>query len=120
MILTGRTVEAASALEWGLVSRVEPTDTFANGLSGLLDSLLGVSPTALALAKAALQSGSEGFDATPEREVAAFAQAWGGEDWQEGITALLAKRVPRFATGWSSSVGASVSPEKPWRGSDSP
>lgn len=112
MILTGRSVDAASALAWGLVSRVEPTDTFASGLGTLLDSLLAMSPTALSLAKAALMDGSGDPDATPEREAVAFVQAWGGEDWREGIAALLAKRAPRFASGWTSIPGTSRSPEK--------
>ncbi len=105
MILTGRTVEAATALEWGVISRLQPKDTFAAGLDALLHSLLAMSPAALSLAKAALMGGPVSPDVTPEQEIAAFIQAWGGDDWQEGIAALLSKRSPRYATGRLSSPG---------------
>jgi enoyl-CoA hydratase len=97
MILTGRTVEANIALEWGLVSRVQPTETLAEELATLEYSLLSMSPTALSLAKTALLSGPWAPGATPEHETAAFIEAWGSDDWQEGISALLTKRSPRFA-----------------------
>jgi enoyl-CoA hydratase/carnithine racemase len=66
MILTGCTVGGRTALEWGLVSRIQPTGTFDKGLEMLVHGLLVKSPTALSLAKAALQEGVEGPDATPE------------------------------------------------------
>ena len=105
MILTGRTVDASSALEWGLVSRVERTDRLATGLDTLLDDLLTMSPTALCLAKAALMDGWEDPSGIPDQETNAFVRGWGSPDWQEGIAALLAKRPPRFATGWTSIPG---------------
>lgn len=99
MVLTGRSVEANVAMEWGLVSRVQPTETFAGELERLAHSLLSMSPTALSLAKTALLNGPWAPGETPERETAAFIEAWGSEEWQEGISALLAKRSPRFAAG---------------------
>lgn len=111
MILTGRSVDANVALEWGLITRVQPAATFATGLEGLLNSLLAMSPAALSLAKIALTGGPGDPDATPTQETDAFTQAWGSEDWREGIAALLAKRSPRFASGWTSNLGISPSPE---------
>jgi enoyl-CoA hydratase len=107
MVLTGRTVEANVALEWGLATRVQPADTFTEELRQLVDSLLGMSPAALSLAKTALRWGPWAPGATPEDELAAFIEAWGGDDWQEGIAALLSKRSPRYATGRLSSPGQS-------------
>ena len=97
MVLTGRTVDAGTALAWGLVNRLQPAEAFAEGLEAFVDALLSMSPAALSLAKAALAEGPGKPDGTPERETAAFLQAWGGEDWGEGIAALLTKRPPRFA-----------------------
>lgn len=97
MVLTGRPVEADIALQWGLVSRVEPAATFTEALETLAHSLLSMSPTALSLAKTALSNGLWVPGATPECETAAFMEAWGSEEWQEGISALLTKRSPRFA-----------------------
>lgn len=99
MILTGCPVEARTALEWGLVSRLQSAGTFDKGLELLLHSLLVKSATALSMAKAVLKDPVEGTDAASEQEVAAFAQVWGGEDWQEGIAAHFARRTPRFAAG---------------------
>ncbi len=116
MILTGCTVGGRTALEWGLVSRLQPAGMFDEGLEVLLHSLLVKSPTALSLAKVALQEGAEGPDATPAQETAAFIQAWGGEDWQEGIAAHFARRTPRFAAGPESISSLDESLGSPVRG----
>jgi len=96
MFLSGSTVDASTAMAWGLVSRLHPAESFAEGLSALVDGFLAMSPSALSLAKMALMGGSGRPDGTPKQETAAFLQAWGGEDWREGIAALLAKRSPEF------------------------
>jgi enoyl-CoA hydratase/carnithine racemase len=72
MFLTGRTVDADTALEWGLVSRLHLAETFAEGLNALVEGLLAMSPTALSLAKMALMDGSGSPDGTPSKETAAF------------------------------------------------
>ncbi len=97
MLLTGRAVEATTALEWGLVSRVEATSTFAETLGALTRSLLSMSPTALALGKTALMNGPWVPGLTSVGETSAFIHAWGSTECQEGISALLEKRSPRFA-----------------------
>jgi methylglutaconyl-CoA hydratase len=51
LVATGRQVDAAEALELGLVSRVIPDDAFDSAGSALLASLASQSPTAFALTK---------------------------------------------------------------------
>ncbi len=111
MVLTGRTVDAGTALAWELVNRLQRAEALAEGLEALVDALLSMSPAALSLAKAALAEGPGVPDGTPERETAAFLQAWGGEDWDEGIAALLAKRPPRFGLEWPPRAGATSTPD---------
>lgn len=111
MILTGRSVDANVALKWGLINRVQPAATFATGLEALLKALLAMSPTALSLAKIALTGGPGDPDAKATQQEDAFSRAWGSEDWREGISALLAKRSPRFAIDRTSMLGISMSPE---------
>lgn len=57
MSLTGRTVDAGTALAWGLANRIQPAEAFAEALEALVNDLLSMCPTALSLAKAALLDG---------------------------------------------------------------
>jgi methylglutaconyl-CoA hydratase len=88
LILTGRRIDAASALRLGLVSRVVPV--------GELERAVG-DPLALTQAKRAIDRGF----GQPLREAlaierAAYEAVLGSEDRNEGLRAFAEKRLPRF------------------------
>lgn len=95
LILTGRHVAAAEALELGLVNRVEE-DALA-GARELAQACLGNAPIALGLAKEAVV---RGLDVTLpqglEIEADLFGMASTTEDMKEGTAAFLEKRAPDF------------------------
>ena len=98
MILSGEPLNAAQALEWGLVD--ELAESFAElrpAAERLLARYQGKSRGALGLAKRAVIEGgqlplAEGL----ELESELFGLAWNSPDRAEGIAALLEKRRPRW------------------------
>jgi enoyl-CoA hydratase len=98
MIFSGRSIDAAHALEHGLVNAVhEPGDlmqeakTFAEGLARK-------SPVALAYAKEATNLALQGpHRANLETEARLFAMAFSSQDQKEGMAAFVEKREPRFS-----------------------
>ena len=97
LIFTGRTVEAAEALDRGLVNAVhEPAELLPEALE-LCRSLAGKSPLALSYAKEAVSLALQGeHRANLETEARLFAMLFSSEDQKEGMTAFVEKREPRF------------------------
>ncbi len=97
MIFSGRTVEASEALTMGLVDRVFPSEAFEDGVNAFATGLTRKSAASLALAKSTIL---RGMDASLEAGLAlereAFAYCFALPDAEEGITAFLEKREPRF------------------------
>lgn len=91
-VLTGRELDAATALQWGLVNAVHPAERFAAALAALVEQLCAVSPRAAALAKQAIvgEHESESFHARAGREIKASADA------ETGLRAFFDKRPARF------------------------
>jgi len=97
LILSGDAVDAAEALRIGLVHRVVPRDRLYAEAEGVARRLMGLSPLALRLAKAAVTQGldlplAEGLDL--EARLARLALA--GRDASEGLQALREGRAPQF------------------------
>ncbi len=97
MILTGRILSAAEALEYGIVSRVVPADVLLDEAVALGDAIAAKGPLAVRLAKDAVLNGagmplSEGL--RYENRLAAV--VFGSRDKREGLSAFLEKRKPRF------------------------
>jgi enoyl-CoA hydratase/carnithine racemase len=94
MLLTGRPIDAATALSWGLVNRVVPAEQLDKALREFTDVLLARSPAVIRL-------GKQAFYAQVERPVeeaydlASEAMACGllYEDAMEGLDAFLDKRA---------------------------
>jgi enoyl-CoA hydratase len=97
LIFTGRPVDAAEALEHGLVNAVyEPGDLMVKA-GGLAQGLAAKSPLALAYAKEAVNQALQGdHRGNLELEARLFAMAFSSEDQKEGMAAFVEKREPRF------------------------
>ena len=97
MILTGKPVDAAEALRIGLVTHVVAPETLVEAVRETAVAILEKGPLAVRLAKLAIQTGFETDQKTGlvvERLVQAILFAT--EDKQEGTSAFLEKREPRF------------------------
>jgi enoyl-CoA hydratase len=97
MILTGARWDAAQALQYGLVSEVVPQAELPAAARRLADRVLALGPLAVRLAKMALNASTQmPLGAGLVYESTAQAITFGSTDKQEGTTAFLEKRPPRF------------------------
>ncbi|MGH3024494.1 MAG: enoyl-CoA hydratase/isomerase family protein [Gaiellaceae bacterium] len=97
LIFSGRPVDAAEALEHGLVNAVyEPEDLREKTLE-LCRGLEAKSPLALAYAKEAVNLSLQGpHRSNLEIEARLFAMLFASEDRAEGMAAFVEKRPPEF------------------------
>jgi enoyl-CoA hydratase/carnithine racemase len=100
MLLTGEMVDAATALEFGLVNRVVPREALRETVDELAARVAAKSPVALKLGKAAVrkQAGmslAEAYELTSRVMVENMLEA----DAEEGISAFLEKRRPNWPSG---------------------
>jgi enoyl-CoA hydratase/carnithine racemase len=97
MIFTGRQIDAAHALEHGLVNVVWEPDELMPRTRELAEGLVAKSPLALAYAKEATNLALQGpHRANLETEARLFAMMFASEDQKEGMAAFTEKREPRF------------------------
>jgi enoyl-CoA hydratase len=98
LILTGRTIDAAEALEHGLVTAVYESSELMTKTHELAKGLAAKSPLALAYAKEATNLALQGPHRTNlEIEARLFAMMFSSEDQKEGMAAFVEKREPRFS-----------------------
>jgi len=97
LLFSGRTIDAATALDWGLVSRVVPHDTLMDEANALAADICAQPPAVLRMTKKLLRQGmSESFDGIMELSAAMQAIAHHTEDHAEAVNAFLEKRKPTF------------------------
>jgi 2-(1,2-epoxy-1,2-dihydrophenyl)acetyl-CoA isomerase len=97
MLFTGRPLDAATALEWGLVNRVVPGESLIDEAMALAGEIAAQPPHALRMTKALLRQGREvNFDQMLEMTAAMQALAHLTADHAEGATAALEKRPGRY------------------------
>jgi enoyl-CoA hydratase/carnithine racemase len=97
MLLTGRPIDAATALEWGLVNRVVPADALEAEVAALVDAVARSSPLTVGIGKEAFYAQieldeSRAYDLTKT----VMAMNAGADDAQEGMCAFLEKRSPEW------------------------
>ena len=93
LLLTGRRVDAAEALQMGLVSRVLPTDGFDAAVLKIATQLAEGPPVSLGMTKALLNTGLVDF---LPKESLGQAVAFSTQDFAEGLAAFAERRSPRF------------------------
>lgn len=96
MILTGEMIGAKRALEIGLVNRVVNGKALLGSAYAMMRTICQQAPVAVGSAleaiRAVWESGSGGF----ETEADLFGKACATKDFEEGISAFLEKRKPKF------------------------
>jgi len=97
LLYTGELIDAATAADWGLVSRVVPAANLLDEALALAQKIAAQPPQALRLAKSLLRAGqTASYDTVLEMSAAAQALAHHSEDHMEGVAALIEKRPPTF------------------------
>jgi enoyl-CoA hydratase/carnithine racemase len=97
MLLTGTPIDAATALEWGLVNRVVPAEAVEDEVQRLIGAIARSSPLTVSIGKEAFYSQIEldehrAYDLT-KAVMTMNAQT---DDAQEGMSAFLEKRPPNW------------------------
>ena len=97
MILTGRRVTAAEALDYGLVTAVVPQERLMEAADELASAILAKGPLAVQLAKQCIDA-SLSTDSASGRllELLSYSVLASTEDRAEGVQAFLEKRSPEF------------------------
>ena len=97
LILTGETIDAAEALQIGLVDKVVSPDQLHDAALDAAREFLGMSRRILAVQKQVVSSWLEmGEEEAAEYSIKAFALCFATPDPHEAMTAFLEKRAPRF------------------------
>ena len=96
-VLTGESISARQALEWGLVNRVAPSAALGQATAELIDRVLECAPVAVRLQKELIiRWRNTNLRSAVEFGIDAFAQAYATEEPREAMQAFLDKRKPRF------------------------
>jgi enoyl-CoA hydratase/carnithine racemase len=95
MLLTGRTIDAATALAWGLVNRVVPIDRLDDAVREFTSVILDRSPVAIRIGKQTFYNQIEQpFESAYDAAGEAMSCNIRYEDAHEGIDAFINKRRP--------------------------
>ena len=97
MLFTARVLDAKTAMEWGLISRVVAPDRLMDEAMAIADEVSARAPQALRMTKALLRQGRDAtFDQILEMTASMQALAHLTDDHLEGVTAALEKRPADF------------------------
>jgi acetyl-CoA C-acetyltransferase len=98
MILTGRRITAAQALEYGLVNRVAEAGRALDGARALAAEILDGSPTSVRISLQLMEEtrGIPDVIDAVTLSSSAFDDVMASEDAIEGLTAFAQKRLPRW------------------------
>ena len=96
LLMTGGMIDAASALQYGLVNYVVPPDELISKTTSLMLTITSKAPLALSRCIAAVNAVFDESKNGYEEEMKAFGECFDSEDMKEGATAFLEKRKPNF------------------------
>jgi enoyl-CoA hydratase/carnithine racemase len=97
LLFTGDVIDAATARDWGLVSRVVSPAALMDEALALAEKIAAQPPHALRLAKSLLKQGqTTSYDTLMEMSAAAQAISHLTEDHMEGVDSILEKRAAVF------------------------
>jgi enoyl-CoA hydratase len=97
MILTAEPIDAVTARDFGLVNAVVPHERLLDGAFALADKIVDKSPLAVMACVGSVTRGiNVPIDEGLAIEASHFARMVGTHDIEEGISAWLEKRAPRF------------------------
>lgn len=97
LTLTNRMLTAREAMEWGMVNRVVPDGELITQAKALATQLATGPTRAFGVAKRLLHSGwTETLETQMEHESQAIADSARTSDAQEGISAFIEKREPKY------------------------
>ena len=97
MVLNNRTLSADEALQFGLVNRVVPVESFLDSALSLAEEIAGRAPVAIRAGKEAVNAVFEGsLTAGLNLEKDLFYRLFSSEDQKEGMQAFIEKRKPSW------------------------
>lgn len=97
LLFSGRLIDAATAAEWGLVSRAVPPDDLMDEAMKLAEEMATQPPQSLRVAKSLLRHGqSASYDTIMAMSAAAQSMMHHTDDHIEGVNAVLEKRKGVF------------------------
>lgn len=97
IVFTGAMYEAETAMTFGIVQAVLPSDELLDYCVKMVEKIAAVGPLAVAQAKVAINKGTDlALDAGLAVEKLAFMSLFGTADQKEGMHAFLEKRKPQF------------------------
>ena len=97
LFYTGDVIDAATAMDWGLVSRVVPHEELLSNAHELAGKIAKMPPHSLRQSKMLLRQGQQvSYDTALEMAANTQAMMHTTADHAEGVAALIEKRDPRF------------------------
>lgn len=97
MVLTGKTITAEEAKQWGLVNKVVPVEYWLREAIDLAKEIAAKPPVAVRLAKeAVLKSFDTTIEGGLEYERRNFYLLFASDDQKEGMSAFVEKRKPEW------------------------
>jgi enoyl-CoA hydratase/carnithine racemase len=97
LLYTARTLTAADAEQFGLVSRVVEPDELAGATAELAAEIATNAPLAVRASKRLMRHAmNENLEDHVQRQYLALLQLFGTKDFREGLTSYLEKRPPHF------------------------
>lgn len=97
LLYTGDTIDAATARDWGLVSKVVPGAALMDEARALAERICRQPPDVLRLTKRLLREGQQaGFETVMELSAAVQSLAHLTEDHGEAVAAFFEKRAPGY------------------------
>ena len=97
MMITNRRLNAAEALDWGMINKVVTVEALQDETMALAGSIAQGATNAFGSVKSLLLSSfSESFESQMVLEVGEIARNAMSKDGQEGIQAFLNKRPPEY------------------------